>query len=465
MNSPLARFSLAAQILLMALLYIGGLMTAVYATLQRAVLEGSTKITVEVNESMIEGAAREIGGSWRSGDTAGLERSLAIISGKNKGLESLFVSDGKNIVAASEPGKAGTALGGGGADKGAEIRSVIAEGVSKSEIERRTDIVPRLTYIYPISSGGKTVGALVAKFSLAEEFGAITHLREALLRIVLLSGLLGVPALFGLLWLMAIGPLRRLRKAAIRLSQGDFDISLPAGGSPEVAGLTNALLDASASIKAQYERYLSPQVVALLQKEKGFLRDVRMRTTAAVLMCDIEGFTSLSERMDVDDLGIFLNGYFRSMTEIIFAHGGTLDKYMGDGILAVFGAPIAAATFRQDAIEAAQRMTSAFALEFRDWLPSPMRADSGASRIRVGIASGELFYGNVGYERRSDFTALGRSVNLASRLQELNKETGTSILIDEETAKGLPVGDTAFRSVGSIEIRGLTKPVNAMGAQ
>ncbi|MDP3178582.1 MAG: adenylate/guanylate cyclase domain-containing protein [Spirochaetaceae bacterium] len=464
MRNPLARLSLAIQILFMTLAFIGALMGAINAVLQRAVLEGSTKITVEVNESMIKGVAERIGDAQRSGDLALLEKELAAVHERNEGLESLFVSDGRVIIAASEPGKSGMALGGGSADRGAEIRAVIAEGVPKSEIEQRTDIVPRLTYIYPVSSGGRRVGALVAKFSLEKEFGAIVHLREALFRILAIAGVLGVPALFGLLWLMAIGPLRRLKKAAVRLSEGDFDIRLRQGESAEMVGLSLALLDASASIKAQYERYLSPQVVALLQKEKGFLRDIRMRTTASVLMCDIEGFTSLSEGMDVNDLGLFLSDYFRAMTEIIFKRNGTLDKYMGDGILAIFGAPMPTVDFRSDAIEAAIEMTKTYGLEYRAWLPAQLRASPSASRIRVGIASGELFYGNVGYEKRSDFTALGRAVNLASRLQELNKETGTAILIDEETAKGLAAGDGRFTSSGSIEVRGLSTPVPVMGA-
>ena len=189
-----------------------------------------------------------------------------------------------------------------------------------------------------------------------------------------------------------------------------------------------------------------------------------MKTTAAILMCDIEGFTSLSEGLAVDDLGLFLNGYFRTMTEIIFQKRGTLDKYMGDGILAIFGAPLPTEAFRQDAIEAAREMVVAYARDYRAWLPSARGGAVPASRIRVGIATGEVFYGNVGYEKRSDFTALGRSVNLASRLQELNKETGTSILIDLETARGLPPGDKGFHPAGTIAVRGLQAPVEVLGS-
>lgn len=464
MKAPLSRVSLSVQILLMALVFVAGLMGALSAILQKAVLEGSTKITVEVNEAMIKAAAEDMAVAGLLSDLPALEGKLGALRERNSGLESLFVSDGGLIVAASEPGKAGSLLGGGAIDKGSEIRAVLASGQASSEIEQRTDIIPRLTYIYPIPAPSGPRIALVAKFSLEEEFGAITHLREALYRILLLSGIVGAPALFGLLWLMAIGPLRRLRRAAAGLAEGDFDLSLPAAHSLELSGLSTALASASASIKAQYERYLSPQVVAILRKEGGFRRDIRMKTTAAILMCDIEGLTSLSEGLTVDDLGLFLNGYFRTMTEIIFARRGTLDKYMGDGILAIFGAPLPTAEFRQDAIEAAREMTSAYARDYRTWLPAPLGAGAPASRIRVGIATGEVFYGNVGYAKRSDFTALGRSVNLAARLQELNKETSTTILIDLETARGLAPGDRSFRPAGSLPVRGFQAPVEVLGS-
>jgi class 3 adenylate cyclase len=464
MRRLIAKTSLSAQILVMAFVFVGGLMAVVNAILQRAVLEGSTKITIEVNQSMIAGLAEEIGASGLLRDPAALGERLKAALQANKGLDSLFVADKVSVIAASEAGKSGTPLGGGMADKGSEIRAVIADGKPSSEIEQRTDIVPRLTYIYPILTAAGPGLALVSKFSLDEEFGAITHLREALFRIVLASGILGVPALFGLLWLMAISPLRRLRRAALKLSEGEFDIALRTETSSELAGLSGAMRDAAASLKAQYERYLSPQVVAVMQKERGFLKDIRMKTAATVLMCDIEGFTALSERLDVDDLGLFLNGYFRAMTEIIFSHRGTLDKYMGDGILAIFGAPLATEGYRLDAVAAATEMVESYARDFRGWLPEGARAGAGPSRIRVGIASGELFYGNVGYEKRSDFTALGTAVNLASRLQELNKETGTTILLDAETAKGLGAAGARWKPAGEVEVRGLTAKVAVFGA-
>ena len=468
MRSPLVRVSLAVQILLIAALFIAALMGLINAILQRAVLEGSTAITIEVNESMIRDVATGIVDDGLLGDIASLEQRLASVRERNGNIESLFVSDGRIIVAASEPGRAGlplgSASGGGDSDKGADIRTVIEKSQALSEVEKRTDIVPRLSYMHPITQDGRTVAALVAKFSLEEEFGAIQHIREALFRILVIAGVVGVPALFGILWIIIIGPLRLLKKAALKLSEGEFDIRLPAAHSAELSGLSTAIVDAAASIKSHYERYLSPQVVEVLQRQKGFLRDIRMRTSAAILVCDIEGFTSLSEGLDVDDLGLFLNGYFRSMTEILFKRNGTLDKYMGDGILAVFGAPLPMPGFRLDAVEAAIEMTAAYAAEYRSWLPAKLRQAVRTSRIRVGVASGEVFYGNVGYEKRSDFTALGMAVNLASRLQDLNKETATSILIDEETSKGLPEGDTRFKPAGAIAVRGFSEAVRVFGA-
>lgn len=463
MRIALSRVSLSAQILLVVALFIVALVGTINAVVQRAVLEGATAITIEMNESAIRAIAGEIGAEGLVGDPRALEERLAAFHDENKNLETIFVSDGERVVASSVPGKGGTSIGSGSGEKGAEIRAVIASGLPESEVERRTDILPRLTYIYPILRADAPACALVSKFSLEEEFGAIRHLREALGRILLIAGIVGAPSLFGLLWLMAIRPLRRLRAAARRLSEGDFDLVLPRASSSELDGLSGTFLEASSILKAQYERYLSPQVVEVLRKERGFRRDIRMRTTASVLMCDIEGFTSLSEGLDVEDLGRFLDGYFRAMTEIIFARRGTVDKYMGDGILAVFGAPLPSPDFRRDAVEAAFEMTRAFAGGYPGWLPAS-RGPAPASRIRVGIASGELFYGNVGYEKRSDFTVLGTAVNLASRLQELNKETGTAILIDARTAAGLAPGEARLGPAGSVKVRGLSEPVEVWGA-
>jgi len=220
---------------------------------------------------------------------------------------------------------------------------------------------------------------------------------------------------------MVIRPLRRLRKATVRLSVGEFDIALPAGSSAEIHGVTGAVLEAASSIKAHYERYPSPQVIALPQARKGFLKDIRMRTRAVILTCDIEGFTSMSEGMDVDQLGLFLNRYFEAMTETVFAR-------------------------------------------YRDWLSAPGLGMPASSRIHAGIACGEVFYGSVGYARRSDFTALGKAVNLASRLQDLNKTTGATILIDGETRAGLPESDPRFRAVEPILVRGFSRPISLYGA-
>lgn len=464
MMSPLGRTSLAAQILLVLVAFLTGLMLFIYANMRRAVLEGSTEITVESYESMIRGIAEEIADGGQDADPSALEARFAAIRDRNPLLESLMLVSGRTVVASAEPGKSGTEMGGGAAEKAAEVLAVQIEGNPRSEVEKRSDITPRFTFIYPVKRDGAVAGALVAKFSLEQEFGAIEHLRLALTRMLLVAGIAGGPVLFALLWLMVIRPLRRLRKAAVRLSEGVFDIALPAGSSAEIRGVTGAVLEAASSIKAHYERYLSPQVVALLQAEKGFLKDIRMRTRAAVLTCDIEGFTSMSEGMDVDRLGLFLNRYFEAMTEILFARGGTLDKYMGDGILAIFGAPVQTERYRADAVEAAFSMVSAFSARYRDWLSTPGRETTASSRIRVGIACGEVFYGNVGYARRSDFTALGNAVNLASRLQDLNKTTGTTILIDGETRAGLPESDARFRPVDPIQVRGFSRPVSLYGA-
>lgn len=462
MKRPSIRLGIAAQMLSVTTLFILVLVMGMRVVLQDAIIDGSTEILIEVHREAIVALAERIGKTPGKIDAEETSRTLQETMERTDGLVSLFITDGTTIVATTEAEKLGSPLGGGDAAKATEIRQVIADGIDISEVEQRTDIVPRFNYIHPITKNGRVVGAIVAKFSLEKEFHAIAHLREAMLALLTISGLVGAPLLFFVLWILIIHPLRTLKKAAVRLAGGTFDIVLPQPLSTEVADLSGALVGAAASLKAHYERYLSPQVVAVLQKEQGFLRDVRMRTRATILVCDIEGFTNLSEQLDVDDLGAFLSGYFRTMTEIIFAHDGTLDKYMGDGILAVFGAPMPVPEFALKATEAARAMVSAYATAYRDWLPTT-GAQVRASRIRIGLSTGEVFYGNVGYERRSDFTALGRAVNLASRLQDLNKETGTSILMDSETLTSMGAHGEKVQTAGSFAVRGFEEPVAVFG--
>ena len=147
-----------------------------------------------------------------------------------------------------------------------------------------------------------------------------------------------------------------------------------------------------------------------------------------MLFADIRGFTSISENENPEKVVGLLNHYFTAMTEIIFEHGGTLDKYIGDGMMALFGAPTATPD------DARNALTAAVAMQKRLITLKGELAEQGFDRIAIGIGlhTGVATIGYIGSERRSEYTAIGDTVNLASRLE--SNTIGGQILISEATA-------------------------------
>jgi adenylate cyclase len=151
--------------------------------------------------------------------------------------------------------------------------------------------------------------------------------------------------------------------------------------------------------------------------------------TITVLFADIRGFTRLSEHANPEKVVHLLNKYFSAMTDIIFAHGGTLDKYLGDGLMALFGAPTATPDDATNALNAAVAMQRRV-LGINEDLRS-----EGLPEVAIGIGlhTGEAVVGYIGSERRSEYTAIGDTVNTASRLESNSK--GGQILLSDATSK------------------------------
>ena len=202
-------------------------------------------------------------------------------------------------------------------------------------------------------------------------------------------------------------------------------------------------------------RYLAPDIVEEMLKNPVDVQLLSRRVDLTILFSDIRGFTSLSEKLDPEAVVELLNEYLTVMTEVIFRHGGTVDKFEGDAILVFFGAPQRHADDPERAVRTA--------LEMRDRLgelEERWKARTGDPlRIGIGINSGEVMVGNIGSQRRMDYTVIGDTVNLASRLQDLTKEFGASILISGSTH--LRVHHMCqVRSLGSVEVRGREQSVD-----
>jgi adenylate cyclase len=203
-------------------------------------------------------------------------------------------------------------------------------------------------------------------------------------------------------------------------------------------------------IRETFGKYVSPDVVAELIEDPPELGGVDKELT--VMFSDIRGFTSLSERMTPQELINHLNVYLTAMTDILFEYGGTLDKYIGDAIMAFWGAPLRQDDHAERACKCALRQIERLAELNASW-PEPLRINIG-----IGINTGIMTVGNMGSPTRMNYTLAGDNVNLGSRLEGTNKEYGTSIIVSESTY-GAVHDKFLFRELDNIRVKGKNKPV------
>ncbi|HEX9074500.1 MAG TPA: adenylate/guanylate cyclase domain-containing protein, partial [Anaerolineae bacterium] len=181
------------------------------------------------------------------------------------------------------------------------------------------------------------------------------------------------------------------------------------------------------------------------------------RRTVTVLFADISGFTGLAEKLDPEEVYNLIDGTFKSFIDEIYRHEGTLDKFMGDGVMALFGAPVAHEDDPARAVRAALGMQSALSRSNED-----LETRLGISlKVRIGLNSGPVVVGSVGSDLRMDYTALGDTVNVASRLQNV-AEPGTILVSRPVYEQTLPLFE--FRELGSIRVKGRLEPVEIFEA-
>ncbi|MEJ2024363.1 MAG: adenylate/guanylate cyclase domain-containing protein, partial [Deltaproteobacteria bacterium] len=204
-------------------------------------------------------------------------------------------------------------------------------------------------------------------------------------------------------------------------------------------------------MRNRLERFHSPQVIEMILTGDQVTKDEIMdpkELTATVLFMDIVGFTNLSERMPAREITILLNHFFSKMTDITFQYDGTLDKYIGDGLMAVFGAPMQKDDDAVRAISAALKMRKERKVMMGN-IPKYKKFD-----IRIGINTGKVVAGNIGSPKRMDYTVIGDPVNIASRLESIAKPN--QILIGEETYR-LTKNRFTLRSEGLRHVKGKSR--------
>jgi adenylate cyclase len=207
-------------------------------------------------------------------------------------------------------------------------------------------------------------------------------------------------------------------------------------------------------MKRLFGQYVSKDVYAQLVANPELARLGGQRREMTVLFSDIRGFTTVSERGQPEEIVGMLNEYFTRMVDIVFAHKGTLDKFVGDMVMALFGAPLDDPQHAEHAVDAALEMLRELNRLNEKW----MAEGRPPLDIGIGISTGPMIAGNIGSEAIMSYTVIGDAVNLGARLESLNKEHGTRIIISEATRAALP-DRYGFRPLGQVVVKGKTRPV------
>jgi adenylate cyclase len=203
-------------------------------------------------------------------------------------------------------------------------------------------------------------------------------------------------------------------------------------------------------IRRAFTFYLSPNMVRKVTESPDQLNLGGEELVATAMFTDIAGFTAIAESMTAQETAALLNEYFSEATEHVFETGGTLIKYIGDAIFAIWGAPVRMDDHATAACRAAVGMTG-----LREALAG---RPAGQLVTRIGVHSGPMLVGNLGSSQRFDYTAIGDTINLAARLEGVNKHFGTQPLVSQEALSDTD-GSLAVRFVGRVQVVGRAEPV------
>ena len=208
-------------------------------------------------------------------------------------------------------------------------------------------------------------------------------------------------------------------------------------------------------IKKQFEHYLAPDMVAKLQKDPALLKLGGETRTMTFMFSDIRGFTPISEKYKGNPAGLtkLINRFLTRMTDIIISNGGTIDKFMGDCIMAFWNAPLDMKDHANRAVKSAVEMQK----ELKQLNKELKKEKLPEINIGIGINTGEALVGNMGSEQRFDYSVIGDDVNLASRLESSSKELGSTLVIGEKTK--IKTQGYKYKSLGTIKVKGKSEKI------
>ena len=261
---------------------------------------------------------------------------------------------------------------------------------------------------------------------------------------------------------LILNPLKNLTEASKRIQKGDYKSRVGIVTSDELGELADSFNDMADSLAEKefmrdtFGKVVDPEVRDYLMSGAGraSLGEALGGETreVTVLFCDIRSFTAMSEKMAAAEVVSLLNRYFTALGQCITAHHGIINKYIGDAIMAIFGAPVASQNSAEDAFLAAMDMRKALVQVNKEFI------EDGLPELKfgIGIHTGPVFAGTIGAENRMEYTVIGDTVNTASRLESLCKTYTTDLLVSEAAASKLK---TPLEFVTDAQIRGKTEPM------
>jgi len=208
-------------------------------------------------------------------------------------------------------------------------------------------------------------------------------------------------------------------------------------------------------VESAMGKYMSEDVMKRVIQNIDNLGLGGKKAVVTVLFSDIRGFTSMSEKMSAQEVSALLNEYFSEMEPIVTKYNGIINKFIGDAVMAVFGEPIQNEQHPLNAVKCGFEMLKRVEELDQKW----KKEGKPTIQIGVGINTGEVFVGNIGSEKRMEYTVIGDTVNLASRLESYNKTYKTNMLISQSTFDASK-NDIEFVKISDVEIRGKAEKIN-----
>jgi class 3 adenylate cyclase len=256
-----------------------------------------------------------------------------------------------------------------------------------------------------------------------------------------------------LLTTSVVAPIRRLQAATVKVAGGDLATRVPVAASDETGALTRAFnqmvsgLQERERLRDAFGSFVDPELADRVAREGTDMRGEEV--DVSVLFLDVRGFTSLSEKSTAPEVVEQLNALYDVVVPVIVRHGGHANKFIGDGLLAVFGAPVRHGDHADRAVAAALEIAACV-----------NEGDAGELRVGLGVNSGTVVVGTIGGGGRLDFTVIGDPVNTAARVESATRETGDDVLITGETRSRLQAEHGRWDQRTAMPLKGKSEEVS-----